>query len=350
VKIPRVVLDIGLLAAAIALHATSLAVPVSAHEVRPAYLELKQVSPDAYDVLWKVPARGEDQRFGLYLRLPEDAQIVPPVKADIVAGSYLERYRVTRAGGLEGGEIYVEGLASTLTDVLVRIERTDGSSQVVRLTPDRPAFVYEASASPLQVAAMYGKLGIEHILLGVDHLLFVLSLLLLVSGWGRLVKTITAFTLAHSITLAAATLGFVRVPGPPVEAMIALSIVFVAGEVVRRDRGHAGVAERWPWVVSFAFGLLHGLGFAGALHEIGLPENAIPLALACFNLGVEIGQLLFLAAVLALLAGVRLARRVTPARVPGEAAGEAGWATACAYVIGGVAAFWVVERTLRFFS
>ena len=193
----------------------------------------------------------------------------------------------------------------------------------------------------------YGKLGIEHILLGVDHLLFVLSLLLLVSGWGRLVKTITAFTLAHSITLAAATLGFVRVPGPPVEAMIALSIVFVAGEVVRRGRGRTGVAERWPWVVSFAFGLLHGLGFAGALHEIGLPENAIPLALACFNVGVEIGQLLFLAAVIAILAA---REPCAPADAAREPARGAGWATACAYVIGGVAAFWVVERTLSFFS
>jgi HupE / UreJ protein len=347
VKARRVVLGKLLLATVVALLAAPLAVPASAHEVRPAYLELKQASPDTYDVLWKVPARGEDQRLGLYLRLPADARIVPPVKADIVDGAYLERYRVARPGGLEGGEIYVEGLASTLTDVLVRIERTDGSSQVVRLTPDRPAFVFEASASPFQVAVTYGRLGIEHILLGVDHLLFVLSLLLLVSGWGRLVKTITAFTLAHSLTLAAATVGLVRVPAPPVEAMIALSIVFVAGEVVRRDRGGSGMAERWPWVVSFTFGLLHGLGFAGALHEIGLPENAIPLALACFNVGVEIGQLLFLAAVIALLAGVRLARRLTPSRVPARGA---GWATGCAYVIGGVAAFWVVERTLSFFS
>ena len=152
-------------------------------------------------------------------------------------------------------------------------------------------------------------LGVEHILFGVDHLLFVLALLILVKGWRKLVGTITAFTVAHSITLAAATLGFVHVPSKPVEATIALSIVFVACEIVHRRQGRSGLTETWPWVIAFSFGLLHGLGFASALREVGLPQNAIPLALLFFNIGVELGQLLFIGVVMAVIAlAVRAAR------------------------------------------
>jgi len=184
------------------------------------------------------------------------------------------------------------------------------------------------------------RLGIEHILGGIDHLLFVLALVLLVKGWKRLVGTITAFTVAHSITLAAATLGWVQMPGPPVEACIALSIALVAAELLRtHDR--ASLALRWPWLIAFAFGLLHGLGFAGALREIGLPQQAIPLALFFFNAGVELGQLLFIAAVLAFAAAARpIARRF--ARPP-------AWAWRVPpYAIGGVAGFWVIQRIAAF--
>jgi hydrogenase/urease accessory protein HupE len=318
-----------------------------AHEVRPAYLEIRQVAPEAYDVLWKVPARGE-QRLGLRLRLPEDCELVGPPTATIAGGAYLERSRVTRRGGLAGGEIRVEGLAATLTDAIARVEPAGGGAQVARLTPDRPSFVVEAAPRGMEVAGTYVALGVEHILLGVDHLLFVLGLLILVSGWRRLVGTVTAFTAAHSITLAVATLGFVRVPGPPVEAAIALSIVFVAAEIVHRRQGRYGLTASWPWIVSFAFGLLHGFGFAGALREIGLPEGAIPLALVFFNVGVELGQLLFIVAVVALLAA---ARRALPApRAPRVVALPPSWETASAYAIGGIAAFWLVERTVGFLS
>lgn len=315
-----------------------LAAPAIAHEVRPAYLEIVETGQDTYDVLWKVPAGGEGLRFGLYLRLPEDVRIIGASRSEFTGRSHVERSRISRVGGLVGSEIYVEGLSATLTDALVRIERADGTAQVVRLTPDRPSFVVEAAPSPLAVAATYTRLGIEHILLGYDHLLFVLALLILVQGWRRLAWTITAFTLAHSITLAAATLGWVAVPPPPVEAVIALSIVFVAGEILHARRGRPGISQRAPWLVAFAFGLLHGFGFAGALHEIGLPQQQIPLALATFNVGVEIGQLLFVGAVLLL---ARLAAAMLR-NIP------RWWPEAAAYGIGSIAMFWVYERLASF--
>jgi hydrogenase/urease accessory protein HupE len=194
--------------------------------------------------------------------------------------------------------------------------------------------------SGLAVAGLYLRLGVEHILTGVDHLLFVLGLLILTRGGGRLLATITAFTVAHSITLAAATLGWVHVPQPPVEAVIALSIAFVAAEIVRGRAGHAGVAERWPWLVAFVFGLLHGLGFASGLAEIGLPEKRIPLALLFFNVGVELGQLAFVAVVL-------LALRAT-ARVRHRLPGSSGLLVP--YFIGSVAMFLLLERVAGFSS
>jgi hydrogenase/urease accessory protein HupE len=192
------------------------------------------------------------------------------------------------------------------------------------------------------VARAYLRLGTEHIWGGIDHLLFILALLIVVKGTRRLVATVTAFTLAHSLTLAAATLGFVHVPQAPIEAAIALSIVFVACEIVHSRQNRPGLTERWPWLVAFAFGLLHGFGFASALNEVGLPQNAIPVALLFFNLGVEVGQLLFIAAVLAVIALTRkLARSftVSPPR----------WAWRLPpYAIGGVAAFWLIQRLAAF--
>ena len=321
---------------------------VLAHEVRPAYLELKQTGPETYDVLWKVPGRGEDLRLGLYVELPAGTTNLSEPRASFVNSAFAERWSVKRVGGLTGGTIHIAGLAATMTDVLVRLERLDGTTQVIRLTPHQPSFVVEAAPSTLEVARTYLTLGVEHILLGVDHLLFVLALLILVKGWRRLVGTITAFTVAHSFTLAVATLGFVRVPGPPVEAVIALSIAFVACEIVHRRQGRTGLTERWPWIVAFTFGLLHGFGFASALHEAGLPQNAIPLALLLFNVGVELGQLLFIASVMAALTGVAfIGRRLSQLGIdskPAYAASE----TAAAYAIGSVAAFWLIERTLSF--
>ena len=221
----------------------------------------------------------------------------------------VQTWRLSATEPLAGQEVRIDGLASTMTDALVRIEFIDGGDWVERLTPGAPEATIPARQDGWAVAATYLKLGVEHIMLGIDHLLFVLALILIAPNTRQLVLAITAFTVAHSITLAAATLGFVNVPPPPIEAAIALSIAFVAAEIVRAREGEAGIAARAPWVVAFAFGLLHGFGFAGALSEIGLPADHIPLALLFFNVGVEIGQLLFVAIVLALAALFRLARR-----------------------------------------
>ena len=312
---------------------------VLGHEVRPGYLEISQTGVETFDVFFKVPARG-DLRLALYARLPERCQARTPVRTRAGAGAFIDQWSVNCAGGLVGETMGIDGLSSTLTDVLVRLQRSDGTVQIARLTPDAPTFVVEAVPSAWRIAGTYLALGVEHILLGIDHLLFVLTLLLLVEGWRRLVATITSFTVAHSITLAGASLGFVHLPQRPVEAVIALSIVFVAAELVHHRQGRPSLARSQPWIVAFSFGLLHGLGFAGALSEIGLPEQSIPLALLFLNVGVEIGQLLFIAAILVLGA---LAARALGALRPAWA-----WQTTSAYGIGAVAAFWTLERIVGF--
>jgi len=315
-----------------------LAAPAFAHEVRPAYLELRQTGPETYNALWKVPGLGEDLRLGLYVELPAGCTHVTEPRASMINAAFTERWSVRCAGGLTGGTIHIAGLAATMTDVLVRLERLDGTTQVTRLTPSAPSFVVEAVPRALAVAQTYLVLGVEHILGGIDHLLFVLALLLITRGTMRLVKTVTAFTVAHSITLAMATLGFVHVPSKPVEAVIALSIVFVAAEILHGRRGVEGVTARAPWIVAFTFGLLHGFGFAGALSEVGLPQGNIPLALLLFNVGVEVGQLLFIAAALAFVALVWRIRIPFPRWVE----------MAPSYAIGSVAMFWVIQRIAAF--
>ena len=321
------------------------AVAAHAHESRPAYLELQQTSKDAYDLLWKVPARGPDMRLGLYVRLPDDCKIVGPTRTSFVGGAFVERSTIRRSGGLAGAKISIDGLSTTLTDVLVRVGRLDGSTQVVRLTPSAPSFVVDAAPTVIGVAKTYLVLGMQHIWKGVDHLLFVACLILIAGTWRRILITITGFTMAHSITLALASLNVVRVPIAPVEACIALSIVFLATEIARTRRDT--LTWRYPITVSASFGLLHGFGFASALGEIGLPQTEIPAALLCFNVGVEIGQIVFVGAVLGLVWGVSrvLQRCETKSR---------DWLRwiekPLAYTVGSVAMYWTTERTLSFWS
>ena len=265
---------------------------VRAHELRPGYLEITQVESDTFDVLWKVPAKG-DLRLGLYVRFPEDCTELESRTVYPTGDAYIERWQIQCPGGLPGKTITIDGLEATLTDVLVRLEWSDGRRQTVRLNAAETSFVVEAAPSWTQLAVAYTSLGVQHILLGVDHLLFVLGLMLIVRSVGTLVKTITAFTIAHSITLGLAVFGVVNVPSRPVDAAIALSIVFLGAEILHARRGNEGLTFRYPWIVAFAFGLLHGLGFAGGLTALGLPTVDIPLALLFFNVGVEIGQLLF---------------------------------------------------------
>jgi hypothetical protein len=312
--------------------------PAFAHEVRPAYLELRQTGPETYDALWKVPGQGENLRLGLYVELPAACTNLNKPRASMVNRAFSERWTLKCAGGLTGGTIHIAGLSATMTEVLVRLERLDGTTQVTRLTPSAPSFAVEAAPSALEVARTYSVLGIEHILTGIDHLLFVLALLIITRGGWKLVKTVTAFTLSHSLTLTAATLGWVHIPPPPVEAVIALSIVFVAAEIIRQQRGLEGITARAPWLVAFSFGLMHGLGFAGGLSEAGLPAGHIPSALLCFSLGVETGHFLFIGAVLALVA---LIRRLRIAIAP--------WAELVPpYAIGSMAMFWVIQRLAAF--
>lgn len=312
-----------------------LAAPAQAHEVRPGYLELREQTPTRFSVLWRVPARG-DARLRLYARLPDHCRTTGETLGFLARGAHTERWSIECAGGLVDAVIRIDGLATSLTDVLARVEWADGASQVERLTPDRVAFVVRAAPQWFEISGAYLALGVEHILTGVDHLLFVLCLLILVDGWRRLVATITAFTVAHSLTLGAATLGLATVAQAPVEAVIALSIVFVAGEIVHGARGRPGLTGRAPWAIAFIFGLLHGFGFAGALLQAGLPDNAVPLALLFFNLGVEVGQLAFVALVLVAMQAWRRLPVAAPA-----------WASAAvAYLVGSVAMYWTIERTL----
>ena len=310
-----------------------------AHQFWPGYLQLRQTGAETYEAMWKVPATS-GLRLRIYAQLPASCHATSPAVGSFAAGAYIERWNVRCAGGLNGGVITVEGLATATTDALIRIERLDGSAQVAMLTADAPSVAIEAAPGWTQIASTYLGLGVEHILLGIDHLLFVLALLFLVQGWRRVIITITAFTVAHSLTLAAATLGLVHIAQAPVEASIALSIVFVATEIVRSRIGRLSIAERWPWVVAFVFGLLHGFGFAGALREVGMPEDAIPLALLFFNAGVEVGQLVFIAAVFASLALLRRAAF----RVP-----EWAWRVAV-YGIGSLAMYWTIDRVAGFWQ
>jgi hydrogenase/urease accessory protein HupE len=313
------------------------AAPATAHEVRPAYLELHERTAGELDLLWKTPMTGE-LRLALWPVLSGASEELAPVATRRTGGAAVQTWRLRLDGPLRGRTLRIEGLAATMTDALVRARLADGSSWVARLTPQAPEATIPLRQGAGEVAATYLKLGVEHILLGFDHLLFVLALLLVSDGTRRLVATVTAFTAAHSITLALAALDVVRVPQAPVEAVIALSIVFVAAEVVRARGGAAGLTARSPWIVAFLFGLLHGLGFAGALSEIGLPQGQVPLALLLFNLGVETGQLLFVVTILAYLAFARRARLAPPR-----------WAEPVpAYAIGSVAMFWVIQRVAQF--
>ena len=313
------------------------AVPsLRAHEMRPAHLEITATAQDQYDVVWKVPARGDNQRLSLLVRFADDVEEVAEPAGGIVAGAHVTRWRVARTGGLAGTEVTIDGLSATFTDALARVTLWEMDAQSFLLKPESPSFVIAERPSGWQVAGTYFRLGIEHILLGVDHLLFVLGLLLLVDRRWMLVKTITAFTIAHSITLALSTFAIIRVPEAPLNAAIALSILFLGPEIVRKWRGGSSFTIAHPWVVAFAFGLLHGIGFASGLSLTGIPRPEIPSALLFFNIGVEAGQLAFVIVALAAAKSLRsleLDRPAWVARIPG-------------YAVGSLGAFWTIQRVL----
>lgn len=312
---------------------------VSAHETLPASLLLDERSADVFAVSWRVPAT-EGAAPEMQPVLPENCRQTDAIQRVPAAGARLERWQITCAGGIAGRQLHIAGQADYLLDTVVRVSLLDGRvvSRIAR--PRAPEVMLDLAPQTRQDEGGFFRLGIEHILGGVDHLLFIVCLLLWVPAALPLLGTITGFTLAHSITLTLATLGVIHVPVPPVEACIALSIVFLAAELVRARQPHAApVSRRRPWLMAFAFGLLHGLGFAGALREIGLPADAIGGALLLFNLGVEAGQCLFVGALLALFAllrrGASLASLASlPTRLQALPI----------YGVGALAAFWFFQR------
>ena len=319
----------------------------SAHQLQPGYLELRLIDKDIYAVVWKTPAV-KARPMAITAQLPENCDPQTPPQSIWDGTAYVARWTANCPGGLEGGVIRIDGLDQTSTDVLVRFDFADGTSEARRLTASNLSFTVPSVPSRFEVVRTYFLFGIEHILMGIDHLLFVLALLLLVKGARRVIATITAFTIAHSLTLAGATLGWVHMPGPPVEAIIALSIVFVASEVIHAQRGNPGLTQQYPWIVAFTFGLLHGFGFAGALTEVGLPPESILIALLFFNVGVEAGQMLF---VLGMVVAVTLLRgftRVAISHVSWNEQVRPLATLALGYAIGGVACFWLIERIAAF--
>jgi hydrogenase/urease accessory protein HupE len=316
-----------------------------AHALEPGFLEIMPCGASEWRVTWRKP-QVQGRPMAIDAVLPEACSPRRGGTPAFDGRAFLTGWVATCETGLAGGEIYIEGLERTRTDVLVRYATSPNATpQATRLTAAKPAFSVPAEPGPLGMAAGYFALGVDHILKGVDHLLFVLMLLLLIRDWRPLLAAITSFTVAHSLSLGAASLGWIVVPAPPVEAIVALSIAFLAAELLHERGGRRRLSERFPWAVAFAFGLLHGLGFARALLEVGLPEGDVSLALLSFNLGVEAGQLLFIAVVLALGAAFT---RLYPAMVKALATPGAAGLRAIAYGVGTLAAFWTVERVAGF--
>lgn len=312
----------------------------AAHEVRPAYLQIDQTGPNRYSVMWRTPLMS-GMRLPVALRFSDDVKnVTDPAERELPDSIVERRVIETTNGNLAGERVEFVGLQATITDVLVRAHLLGQPVSTTLVRPSHPWVEVAAQPGRLEVAKTFVVHGIEHILLGYDHLLFVLSLVLIARSWRVLLLTVTAFTLAHSITLTLATLGFVHIPGPPVEAAIAFSILLLACEIIRIHNGQTSLTAQRPWLVAFTFGLLHGLGFAGALADLALPAGDIPLALLFFNVGVEMGQLMFIATV---IAAVGFARLLKYPPMVGRTA-----FLAATYAIGTTASFWFVERVAAF--
>ncbi len=337
-QFPPTKLDMKHIIIVIILSLTIFTATADAHRLQPAYLEINEQSAGKFSILWKRPLVGS-RPMNIYPQLPAGCSSLTEPVMQVSQSAAIERWLVDcGSSGMINETIVIDGLPATQTDTLLRIQLIDGSMHTTVLRPDSPSFLIPEKASKSKVAGSYLLLGIEHILGGFDHLLFVLGLLLIVRSTMLLIKTITSFTLAHSVTLAMATLGFVYVPQSPVEAVIALSIIFLATELVKQHRGQTGLTTKAPWLVALCFGLLHGFGFAGALTEVGLPQSDIPLALLFFNVGVEIGQLMFVAGVLCVTWMIKKMKFRWPVWVE----------QAPAYAIGSLAAFWFIQRTVSF--
>jgi hydrogenase/urease accessory protein HupE len=307
-----------------------LAFPVHAHEVRPAFLQITELEPGHFEVIWKQPTLA-DRRLPIDPVLPDGCASSAEAYPEHTGSALIQRWETSC--DLRSGTLAIQGLSATLTDVMVRISYLDGDVLSRLLRPSEPALDL---ADPTPGTGGYFALGVEHLLLGIDHILFVIGLVLFIRSPWMLVKTVTAFTVAHSITLALSVVGLVTLPSGPVEAVIALSILYLARELMLPETARSPLTRAAPWLMAFAFGLLHGFGFAGALTDIGLPREQLAASLLLFNLGIEAGQLLIVAA---LLIGAWLTRRLL---------GKDTWRLRQAFTVamGCAAAFWTIDRVV----
>ncbi len=311
---------------------------IIADEIKLSYLEIKESKVQHYSLLLKLPTK-DTKKLPINLLLPKGCTLTLAKTSRLINSTYMDTWKMKCNKGLADKTLFIEGLQTTGTDLLLRLELISGVSHSKLLTPLRSSYKVPINESSWQIVQTYAWLGITHILIGFDHLLFIFALLLIVKNIRRLLWTVTAFTLAHSLTMAVSTLNIVNLPQTPVEAIIALSILFLAMEIIHEKQGKVGLTALYPWIIAFIFGLLHGFGFAGALSDIGLPQQAIPLALIFFNIGVELGQLVFIASVVLI---VLLLQRLTSSALLDNLQ------TVLVYMMGGVSAFWLIERTLSF--
>ncbi|MGI9534572.1 MAG: HupE/UreJ family protein [Thermodesulfobacteriota bacterium] len=307
------------------------------HEIRPGFLKINEREPGLFDVTWKVPVKG-DAVLSVSPVLPDSFKIIGLTSSYKIPGAQIQQSTFESDGPISGKTIIIDGLSAVQTDVMLQINLADGTNYSAILKPDSPTYEIPLEPTKYGVALSYWEMGLIHILDGIDHLLFLFALILLITGFGNLLKTVTAFTIAHSITLGLATLGFGNIPVAPTEAVISLSILFLAVEIVRDKMGEKTITRSYPWIIAFIFGLFHGLGFANALFEVGLPQNNIPLALLMFNIGVETGQIIFIIVILIFLSLLRRVNIYWP---------KGTWRLA-PYAIGAIACYWTIERIISF--
>ena len=307
-----------------------------AHEIRPGFLRIVEKQQNNFEVTWKIP-KIQNKYINIYPSISGGYELLLEKETQL-PDALIRLYSFVSDGPINGEEIKIENLEKTLIDVLVQIELYDKTTYSFIVQPSKPSVIIPFEKSFWNVINTYVLLGMKHILLGYDHLLFVLGLILIIPGMTMLIKTITSFTIAHSITLALASFGFINVPGEPIEAIIALSIILLAREVITYYNDGTSLTIKYPWIVAFIFGLIHGLGFAGALSEIGLPQKSIPAALFTFNIGVELGQILFIFIVIGLIKMIKMFSETV----------QAQFLRILPYLLGSVAFFWLIERVLSF--
>jgi len=311
-----------------------MALSAIAHEVRPAVLTITEISESHYFVNWRIPTL-QGKRVGIDAQFADQCSLIQDARIIHSGGAATRTFNLKCISGLEGSEIYIRNLAATMIDVMVNIDLLNGQKIHHLIRPTSPSYLVPERQDHTSIINDYIMLGAEHILKGWDHLLFVMGLVLLLRDWRTILIAATGFTLAHSITLCLLALGYIKVSAPAVEAVIALSIIILAVEIIKnKDRPRQTLITTKPWLICGVFGLFHGLGFASALANYGLPDHARLISLLSFNIGVEIGQIIFITCLMLL----SLFRRNFPAFIA-----QAGH-QASVWLIGIMGSFWLIDR------